>query len=287
MNRMLLVIIFVTGHLLLSIDQLVAQTLAFAYAQQTPAGDVDRIRSMTYRFQFPHAYGSPDFIASFGLSYERYQVDRNVTLADFSDKALTTLQRFSLELAGFYRLSDTEGIGGTFYPGVYFGDFGELSGQDKGMEMAVFYRHHFAPRKRLDAGLILSRNVGQPLPLPYFHVTWALPKDTTFELYVPEFLRLSVQYQPTIRLGLEARLDGDQYRMGRKSQDSPLFVRYVNAAIGPFVTFDLASWLQLEVIGSYVGYQSWVLFDDDFEKIAELDLDPAWQIQGRLQLKGI
>jgi hypothetical protein len=182
------------------------------------------------------------------------------------------------------RLSEKWQLIAVATPGIASDFEGELSGDDVSFTGVLGAKHDFSDRFSLGAGVAYQRNFGDPIPLPFVLVKWAIGPRVALDALLPMNATLLYSPSETFDVGVFAEVGGNEYHGDPKKfgVGNPL-LKYSVAAAGPVVQVHVTPWARLTLKGGATFVRRFEFFDGS-EEASSFNLDQSWFVQGGLQI---
>ena len=169
-------------------------------------------------------------------------------------------------------------------PGLASDFEGKLSGNDVSFTGVLGAKYDFSDKFSLGAGAAYQRNFGDPIPLPFVLVKWAIGPRLALDALLPMNATLLYSPSKTFDVGAFGEVGGNEYHGNpdKFGVGNPL-LKYSVATAGPLVQVHVTPWARLTLKGGATFVRRFEFFDGS-EEASSFNLDQSWFVQGGLQI---
>ena len=159
-------------------------------------------------------------------------------------------------------LSDKWQLVAVVTPGLASDFEGDLSTDDVSFTAVLGVKHTFSERFALGGGLAYERSFGEPLPLPFVLVEWAIAPRLALNALLP--INATLRYSPwqTLDVGIFGELGGNLYHgdPDKYGVGNPL-LNYSVASAGAEARVHVTRWAHVTLKGGYAFHRRFEFSD--------------------------
>lgn len=253
----------------------------FAGGDAPPAGVEVQISSWQTGAAFPLSFSDGATLLLNSLSYEVMNIDYSGPT-----DAMTLVERVHAISYTFFlirTLSEKWQLVAAATPGLASDFEGDLSFDDVSFTAVLGFKHTFSERFALGGGLAYERSFGEPLPLPFVLVEWAIAPRLALNALLP--VNATLLYSPwrTLDVGIFGELGGNLYHgdPDKYGVGTPL-LNYSVASAGAQARVHVTRWAHVTLKGGYTFHRRFE-FSDGSDVAQSYDLKQSWYVEGGLQ----
>ncbi len=232
---------------------------------------------------FPLSFAGGRTVILNNVTYEVSNIEYDDPLGMVT---LKIRQLYSLDFSVFLlqQLSDTWHLLAAATPGIADGSEGMVSADDISFTAMLGVKHAFGDRLSLGGGLSYRRDFGEPIPLPFLLIEWAVSRRLVFSALLPQRAAFMYSLSEALDAGIFAEVRGNQYNGDPENlgAENPL-LKYSVASAGPEVRIHLSQWTHLELKGGTTLLRRFEFYDGE-NKVETFNLKNTWFVQGGLKI---
>jgi hypothetical protein len=253
----------------------------FAGGDAPPAGVEVQVSSWQTGAAFPLSFSGGATLLLNSVAYEVTNIDYSGPTAGMT--LVERVHAVSYTLFLIQKLSDKWQLVAVATPGLASELEGDLSTDDVSFTGVLGARHAFSERFALGGGLAYERSFGEPLPLPFLLVEWAIGPKLALNALLP--MNATLFYSPwkTLDVGIFGEVGGnlfhgdpDKYGVG-----TPL-LNYSVASAGAETRLHVAPWAHVTLKAGYTFLRRFE-FSDGADVAQSYDLKQSWYVEGGLR----
>ncbi len=224
-------------------------------------------------FTLPKKIG--DNVLILGLSY----TGQFIKYTDFSTKTFRgntvteedlpdSLQALDISIGYLANLSNGWSTLIQFKPGLH-SDFEDISGDDVMYTGMVLVQKKYDEENTLGFGVAYSDAFGEPQAFPLFKANWRISDQFKVVSLLPLKLDAIYEFNDDVNAGLQARVNGYQYRLTEEVPFENSVLKYTEIYVGPFVDMKVTEKTRLRASAGAILGQTFEIRDDDSDEVLQ------------------
>ena len=245
-----------------------------------PAGVELQISSWQTGAAFPLAFAEGRTVILNSVTYDVVNIEYKDPLSLVNK--IDHMHSISYTMFLIQELSEKWQLVAVATPGLASDFEGELSTDDISFTAVLGAKYDFSDKFSLGGGAAYQRNFGDPLPMPFVLVEWAISPRLALSALLP--MNATVMYSPKelFDVGVFGEIGGNQYHgdPDKFGVNNPL-LKYSVVSAGPMARVHFTKWAHLTMKGGYTFLRRFEFFDGS-DEAETFNLKQSWYVQGGL-----
>lgn len=172
-------------------------------------------------------------------------------------------------------------------PGMASDLHGKISKDDFNLQAVLIFIKKVSPKFSYGVGAAYTTAFGMDTPLPVLAFDWNNGSNLMLSAIIPTNIDLWYQAAKRVRLGLNIKVEGNEYHGDPKVHVGAIDprLRYSVVKLGSTIKYNMTKKMSLNIQGGFIALHRFEFYDKDTE-VASYDMKPSYFIRAGIEYGG-